>query len=184
MNKVDKPEAFDLDALRRGQTAGDDPLHKVEGERKAEISALARQIASQYAVANYSPSIVIGQLRFLEFLSLFGIALGVNFFVAVDPGAHFLDTSISAFVGSLLALLFMQASDCYHVSILRSPMGSMARVLGSWMASLGFVALTNFLFIDYDPNYRSILAAWFVLGAIYLLIERNLIGFEIGRAHV
>ncbi|MFN4207934.1 MAG: sugar transferase, partial [Agrobacterium albertimagni] len=181
MNKVDKPEAFDLDALRRSQTTGDDPLHKVEGERKAEISALARQIASQYAVANYSPSIVIGQLRFLEFVSLFGIALAANFFVAVDPGAHFLDTSISAFVGSLLALLFMQASDCYHVSILRSPMGSMARVLGSWMASLGLVALTNFLFIDYDPNYRSILAAWFVLGAFYLLIERNLIGFGIRR---
>lgn len=117
MNKVDKPEAFDLDALRRGQTVGDDPLHKVEGERKAEISALARQIASQYAVANYSPSIVIGQLRFLEFFSLFGIALGANFFFAFDPGAHFLDTSVSAFVGSLMALLFMQASDCYHVSI-------------------------------------------------------------------
>jgi len=181
MNKVDKPEAFDLDALRRGQTAGDDPLHKVEGERKAEISALARQIASQYAVANYSPSIVIGQLRFLEFFSLFGIALGANFFFAFDPGAHFLDTSVSAFVGSLMALLFMQASDCYHVSILRSPMGSMARVLGSWMASLGLVALTNFLFIDHDPNYRSILAAWFVLGAIYLLIERNLLGFGFRR---
>ncbi len=181
MNKVDKPEAFDLDALRRGQTTNDDPLHKVDGERKAEISALARQIASQYAVANYSPSIVIGQLRFLEFFSLFGIALGANFFIAADPGAHFLDTSVSAFVGALLALLFMQASDCYHVSILRSPMGSMARVLGSWMAALGLVALTNFLFIDHDPNYRSILAAWFVLGAIYLLIERNLIGFGFRR---
>jgi Undecaprenyl-phosphate glucose phosphotransferase len=181
MNKVDKPEAFDLDALRRGQTTNDAPLHKVDGERKAEISALARQIASQYAVANYSPSIVIGQLRFLEFFSLFGIALGANFFIAADPGAHFLDTSVSAFVGALLALLFMQASDCYHVSILRSPMGSMARVLGSWMAALGLVALTNFLFIDHDPNYRSILAAWFVLGAIYLLIERNLIGFGFRR---
>ncbi|MFL0694857.1 MAG: undecaprenyl-phosphate glucose phosphotransferase [Agrobacterium tumefaciens] len=181
MNKVDKPEAFDLDALRRGQTTNDEPLHKVDGQRKAEISALARQIASQYAVANYSPSIVIGQLRFLEFFSLFGIALGANFFIAADPGAHFLDTSVSAFVGALLALLFMQASDCYHVSILRSPMGSMARVLGSWMAALGLVALTNFLFIDHDPNYRSILAAWFVLGAIYLLIERNLIGFGFRR---
>ena len=180
MNKVDKPEAFDLDALRRGQTVGGDS-QKAEGERKAEVSALARQIASQYAIANYSPSIVIGQLRFLEFVSLFGIALGANFFVAVDPGAHFLDTSISALAGSLLALLFMQASDCYHVSILRSPMGSMARVLGSWMASLGLVALTNFLFIDHDPNYRSMLAVWFVAGAFYLLIERNLIGFGIRR---
>lgn len=180
MNKVDKPEAFDLDALRRGQTTGDQ-FNTIDGERKAEISALARQIAAQYAVANYSPAIVIGQLRFLEFFSLFGIALGANYFLAANAGAHFLTTSISGFVGALLAMLFMQASDCYHVSILRAPMRSMARVLGSWMASLGLVSLTNFLFIDFDPNYRSVLAAWFILGALYLLIERNLIGFGIRR---
>jgi Undecaprenyl-phosphate glucose phosphotransferase len=180
MNKVDKPEAFDLDALRRGQTNGDQ-FNTIDGERKAEISALARQIAAQYAVANYSPAIVIGQLRFLEFFSLFGIALGANYFLAANAGAHFLATSVSGFVGALLAMLFMQASDCYHVSILRAPMRSMARVLGSWMASLGLVSLTNFLFIDFDPNYRSVLAAWFILGALYLLIERNLIGFGIRR---
>ena len=46
MNKVDKPEAFDLDALRRGQTTVGAP-DNVGGERKAEISALARQIAGQ-----------------------------------------------------------------------------------------------------------------------------------------
>ncbi len=180
MNKVDKPEAFDLDALRRGQTTGDQ-FNSIDGERKAEISALARQIAAQYAVANYSPAIVIGQLRFLEFFSLFGIALGANYFLAANAGAHSLTTSVSGFVGALLAMLFMQASDCYHVSILRAPMRSMARVLGSWMASLGLVSLTNFLFIDFDPNYRSVLAAWFILGALYLLIERNLIGFGIRR---
>jgi len=180
MNKVDKPEAFDLDALRRGQTNGDQ-FNTIDGERKAEISALARQIAAQYAVANYSPAIVIGQLRFLEFFSLFGIALGANYFLAANAGAHFLTASVSGFVGALLAMLFMQASDCYHVSILRAPMRSMARVLGSWMASLGLVSLTNFLFIDFDPNYRSVLAAWFILGALYLLIERNLIGFGIRR---
>ncbi|MBC2773556.1 undecaprenyl-phosphate glucose phosphotransferase [Rhizobium sp. AQ_MP] len=180
MNKVDKPAAFDLDALRRGQTTGDQ-FSSIDGERKAEISALARQIAAQYAVANYSPSIVIGQLRFLEFFSLFAIALASNFVIASDPGAHFLDTSISGFIGCLIALLFMQGSDCYHVSILRSPMGSMARVLGSWMTAIGLVALANFLFVDHDPNYRGVLAAWFFFGALYLLIERNLIGFGIRR---
>ena len=180
MNKVDKPEAFDLDALRRGQTTVGAP-DNVGGERKAEISALARQIAGQYAMANYSPSIVIGQLRFLEFFSLLGIALATNYFLAEDPGAHFLDTSISGFAGALLALLLMQASDCYHVSILRSPMGSMARVLGSWMAALGVVALVNLLFVDHDPYYRGVLAAWFGVGAVYLLVERNLIGLAIRR---
>lgn len=180
MNKVDKPEAFDLDALRRGQTAGAS-TDQVGGERKAEISALARQIAGQYAMANYSPSIVIGQLRFLEFFSLLGIALATNYFIAQNPGEHLLDTGVSGFAGAVLALLFMQASDCYHVSILRSPMGSMARVLGSWMASVGLVALVNLLFVDHDPQYRSVLAAWFAFGALYLLVERNLIGFGIRR---
>lgn len=178
MNKVDKPKAFDLDALRRGQITGDQSP-QLDGQRKAEISALARQIAAQYAVANHSPSIVIGQLRFLEFFSLFGIALASNYILAANPGAHFLGTSISGFAGSLIALLFMQASDCYHVSVLRSPMRSMARVLGSWMASLGLVALANFLFVEHDPNYRGVLAVWFALGALYLLVERNLIGFGI-----
>jgi hypothetical protein len=110
MNKVDKPAAFDLDALRRGQTTAD-TSQKLDGEGNAEISALARQIAGQYAVVNYSPSIVIGQLRFLEFFSLLGIALATNFFLAQNPGGHFLDSGISGIVGALLALLFMQASD-------------------------------------------------------------------------
>ncbi len=180
MNKIDKSEAFDLDALRRGQTTGD-AAGSVGGERKAEISALARQIAGQYSMANYSPSIVIGQLRFLEFFSLLSIALATNFFLAEDPYAHLLDTGISGFAGALLALLFMQASDCYHVSILRSPMRSMARVIGSWMAAVGLVALFNLLFISFDGNYRIVLAAWFGVGTLYLLIERNLIGFGIRR---
>jgi Undecaprenyl-phosphate glucose phosphotransferase len=180
MNKVDKPEAFDLDALRRGQTTGV-TADSASAEPNPEISALARQIAGQYAKANYSPSIVIGQLRFLEFFSLLGIALATNYLLAQDPAAHFLDTGVGGIAGALLAVVLMQASDCYHVSILRSPMGSMARVLGSWMVSLGLVALITLLFVDYDQHYRSVLAAWFGAGALYLLIERNLIGLAIRR---
>ncbi|KQW30919.1 undecaprenyl-phosphate glucose phosphotransferase [Rhizobium sp. Root274] len=182
MNKVDKPDAFDLEALRRKPAMNADGTAPGPGsEPKAEVSALARQIASQYAVANYSPSIIIGQLRFLEFLSLFAIALAANYFMALEPGAHFVLSAISGFGGALLALTLMQASDCYHVSILRTPMRSIARVLISWTVAVALTSLATLLFGDFDVKYPSTLTVWFVVGGAFLVIERNLIGFAIRR---
>ncbi|KPF43127.1 undecaprenyl-phosphate glucose phosphotransferase [Rhizobium sp. AAP43] len=179
MNKIDKPDAFDLDAMRRGVADRASAASPPEG--KAEISDLARQIASQYAVANYSPSIVIGQLRFLEFFALFAIALGANYFVAEDPGGHFLAGLATGSGGALLALVLMQLSDCYHVSILRGPMRSMGRVLGSWTVAVAVLALANLFFAQNDSAFPSVLSAWYFIGAGYLIIERNLIGLAIRR---
>jgi Undecaprenyl-phosphate glucose phosphotransferase len=182
MNKVDKPDAFDLEALRRKPSVNADGTNPPRGsEPKAEVSALARQIASQYAVANYSPSIVIGQLRFLEFFSLFAIALAANYFMALEPGPHFVLSAVSGFGAALLALALMQASDCYHVSILRTPMRSIARVLISWTVAVALTSLATLLFGDFDVKYPSTLAVWFAVGGAFLVIERNLIGFAIRR---
>jgi Undecaprenyl-phosphate glucose phosphotransferase len=182
MNKVDKPDTFDLEALRRKPAVNADGTTPPPGsEPKAEVSALARQIASQYAVANYSPSIVIGQLRFLEFFSLFAIALAANYFMALEPGAHFLLSAVSGCGGALLALALMQASDCYHVSILRTPMRSIARVLISWTVAVALTSLATLLFGDFDVKYPSTLTVWFAVGGAFLVIERNLIGFAIRR---
>ncbi len=182
MNKVDKPDAFDLEALRRKPAMNADGTTPTPGsEPKAEVSALARQIAGQYAMANYSPSIIIGQLRFLEFFSLFAISLAANYFMAQEPGAHFLLSAVSGCGGALLALFLMQASDCYHVSILRTPMRSIARVLISWTVAVALASLATLLFGDFDVKYPSTLAVWFAVGGAFLVIERNLIGFAIRR---
>ncbi len=182
MNKVDKPDAFDLEALRRRPAMNADGTSQAPGsEPRAEVSALARQIASQYAVANYSPSIVIGQLRFLEFFSLFAISLAANYFMAQQPDAHFVLSAVSGAGAALLALLMMQASDCYHVSILRAPMRSIARVLISWTVAVALASLATLLFGDLDARYPSTLAVWFASGGAFLVIERNLIGFAIRR---
>ncbi|MDH4440112.1 MAG: undecaprenyl-phosphate glucose phosphotransferase [Rhizobium sp.] len=183
MNKVDKPDAFDLEALRRKQPAlnADGSAMPPGSEPKAEVSALARQIAGQYAIANYSPSIIIGQLRFLEFFSLFAISLAANFIMALEPGAHFLGSAVSGAGGALLAITLMQASDCYHVSILRTPMRSIARVLLSWTVAVALASLATLLFGDFDVKYPSTLAVWFAVGGAFLVIERNLIGFAIRR---
>ena len=57
----------------------------------------------------------------------------------------------------------------------------MGRVLASWMAAVAMTALVNLLFFTNDAHYRMVLAACFLLGAAYLFIERNLIGFAIRR---
>ncbi|CAH0340299.1 undecaprenyl-phosphate glucose phosphotransferase [Rhizobium sp. CECT 9324] len=182
MNKVDKPDAFDLGAMRqRASEAARDPDAAKGPTEPVEISALARQIAGQYSDVNYSPSIIIGQLRFLEFFSLFAIALAANFFFALEPYDHLMSSAVNGVVIAALALVLMQAADCYDVSIVRTPMRFMGRVLASWMAAVAMTALVNLLFLTNDAHYRTILAACFVLGAAYLFIERNLIGFGIRR---
>ncbi|UJW73283.1 undecaprenyl-phosphate glucose phosphotransferase [Rhizobium sp. SL42] len=182
MNKVDKPDAFDLGAMRqKASQATTDPDASPGPTEPVEISALARQIAGQYSDVNYSPTIIIGQLRFLEFFSLFAIALGANFFFALAPYDHLLGSAANGFISAALALVLMQAADCYDVSILRTPMRFMGRVLTSWMASVAMIALVNLLFFANDAHYRTVLAACFLLGAAYLFVERNLIGFAIRR---
>lgn len=179
MSKLESPGAFDLDALR--QADPERTQHTGSSAARVEVSELARQIAKQYAEANYSPAIVVGQLRFLEVIALFALALAVNFMIADAPLDHVMEGLAAAGGGSILALILMQATDCYHVSVLREPMRAMGRVLGSWTVSAATVTLLALFFGAQNAQFPSLLTAWFVVGAAYLLIERNLIGLAIRR---
>lgn len=179
MSKLETPGAFDLDALRRADPDGVNDTQSPGAP--VEVSELARQIARQYSEANYSPAIVVGQLRFLEVIALFALALAVNFTIADAPLGHVYEGLAAAIGGSVLALILMQFTDCYHVSVLREPMRSMGRVLGSWTVSAATITLLALFLGAQNVQFPSLLTAWFVVGAAYLLIERNLIGFAIRR---
>ncbi len=87
MNQMEKPEQFDIDALRRkvSESGDADPTSAPATGEEAEINPLAKQIATQFSEENYSPSIITGQLRLLELVSLFAIGLAVHYFLFNDP---------------------------------------------------------------------------------------------------
>lgn len=82
MNKLEKGDQFDVETLRK--QVSDVEARGDAGQEKpsdpTEINPYARQIAEQFRDGTNSPVIIIGQLRLLEFLALFAIALIVHYF--------------------------------------------------------------------------------------------------------
>ncbi|QLF70069.1 undecaprenyl-phosphate glucose phosphotransferase [Peteryoungia desertarenae] len=178
MNKAEKPEVFDISAMRRLAAEAHGTTSSSEA---TEINALAKQIAGQYKDANYSPTIVIGQLRLFEFLCILGLALASNFVIAANASQHLLGMFVAGVSGAGLAVLSLQIMDCYQVAILRTPLRSLGRILSAWTVALALVAVSIFLFMDESAGYRAVLAAWYGSTLLFLIAERTLIGYAIRR---
>ncbi|MDI6837985.1 MAG: undecaprenyl-phosphate glucose phosphotransferase, partial [Rhizobiaceae bacterium] len=71
---MEKHQQFDIDRLRRKVTQGSGGDATSAPEDNGSINALARQVANHLSEENYSPAIIIGQMRLFEFLCL--LALG------------------------------------------------------------------------------------------------------------
>ena len=82
MNKLEKSDQFDVEALRKQVSDIEvrDGTAQEKPSEPTEINPYARQIAEQFRDGPYSPAIIIGQLRLLEFLALFAIALIAHIF--------------------------------------------------------------------------------------------------------
>ncbi|WP_454287450.1 undecaprenyl-phosphate glucose phosphotransferase [Rhizobium arsenicireducens] len=183
MNQMEKPEKFDIEGLRRRLSEGTkaDKAGSPAGAEDAEMNPLAKQIARQFREENYSPSIVTGQLRLLEFVSLFGIGLAVHFFLLIDSSPRLLAELFLSLAGSSVAVLFLQISDGYQVSALRTPLRTLPRIAGSWTAATALIAVALFLFRPGGFDFRDWLVSWYGFGLAFLFVERNLVGFGIRR---
>ncbi len=181
MNQMEKHEQFDIDRLRRKITQGSGGDATSPPQEGGKINALARQVADHLSEGNYSPAIIIGQMRLFEFLSLLALGLGAFYFLAdASSPALWVDLAV-AVLASGATILMMQITDCYQVPALRAPLRSVPRIWGSWMAAAVLAALVLFLAGDHALASRGWLTVWFGIGSAFLLLERVLFGFQIRR---
>ena len=126
---------FDADALRR--KVSDLPAGDTE-DAPSVLNPFALQIASQFRDENTSPSLLIGQIRLLEFLSL--LALGLLAMVTLTaPDNAGLPTHFAiALLGALVSVIAMQAADTYQIPLLRIAARARRRVVVAWL--IGFAA--------------------------------------------
>ncbi|WP_147179390.1 MULTISPECIES: undecaprenyl-phosphate glucose phosphotransferase [Alphaproteobacteria] len=183
MKQTQKPEQFDIDALRRKVSESLDPITAAApGTREeAEINPLAKQIAKQFRDENYSPTIITGQLRLLEFAGLFVLGLAIHYFLFDNSVTRTLIDLMIALTGSILAVLFNQIADSYQISALRAPLRALPRTIGSWTVAAALVTLALFIFRPGGLDFRDWLVTWYGCGLAFLFIERNLVGFGIRR---
>ncbi|MGO4565028.1 undecaprenyl-phosphate glucose phosphotransferase [Rhizobium sp. 2YAF20] len=179
MTKIEKRDQFDVDSLRRqvAQVRAREAGETVEEDNG--INPFARQVADQLREGNYTPTMIIGQFRLFEFLSLVIISLGVfHLYVGFDAELFVVQASVASAV-SALSIAILQIGDGYRLMALRARMRFMPRIIMSWGVPIAILAAAATLFGAGNVYSLPMLGVWFLVGAAFLVIERVLFAISI-----
>ncbi|MDW9635746.1 undecaprenyl-phosphate glucose phosphotransferase [Sinorhizobium meliloti] len=181
MNQFDRPETFDPEALRKKVSE----IRKTTTEQKdgtrgnAGLNPLAKQIALQFRADTYTPAMITGLIRLLDFCALFAIGYGINA-QYVAPTLEQLPVYLLMLAGGpALAVAAMQVADAYQVPALRAWLRMTPRVLGAWTAAFDAIALGLFFLKSGHLYSRFWIGAWFLAGGFFLVAERAFIAYSI-----
>jgi Undecaprenyl-phosphate glucose phosphotransferase len=142
------------------------------GERRRRLSQAAITVASQKVRPAYSPIVIAGAVRLVDFvlLSLVGVAL---YFSYVVPRSGLRWEYISAILAvNVAAVICFQAADIYQVQVFRGQLRQMTRMISSWaFVFLLFIGVSFFAKLGGEIS-RLWLAAFFLAGLAVLMSER------------
>ncbi|MDM9629296.1 undecaprenyl-phosphate glucose phosphotransferase [Rhizobium sp. S152] len=180
MNKAEKNDQFDLEALRK-QVSDISRRGEVGGEPTSgePINAYARQIAAQFSDGTRSPSILIGQFRLFEFLSQMVIGLLAFLVWPGDGSEAFSHRLLTAALIAGLLVIALQTIDTYSIPALRTRAHLLPRVFFGWAGV--FVGVTGTIAVFKGLSWSQAQAdlAWFCAGALFLLGSRFLVAYGI-----
>ncbi|WP_028746186.1 undecaprenyl-phosphate glucose phosphotransferase [Rhizobium mesoamericanum] len=181
MNKAERSDQFDLEALRKQVSDINRPSEDTDERAQSPepINSYARQIAEQFSVGNRSPAIIIGQFRLFEFASQFLIGLLVFFFWPGNGLETLLARGFAAAIVAALLICGLQTTDTYTIPALRSRLRLLPRVLAVWGSVFVIVTGANALAGNVSSAEMPVFVAWFVIGAVFLLASRFLMAYGI-----
>jgi Undecaprenyl-phosphate glucose phosphotransferase len=141
-------------------------------ERRRRLSQVALAVANQKVRRAYSPVVIAGIVRLVDFilLSLGGIALYLGYVVPLS-GFHW--EYVAAIFGmTATAVICFQAADIYQVQVFRGQLRQMTRMISSWaFVFLLFIGASFFAKLGGEIS-RLWLSAFFFVGLAALIAER------------
>src|ERR1700761_3618592 len=141
-------------------------------ERRRRLSPAALAVTNQKVRRAYSPIVIAGVVRVIDFgmLSAIGVAL---YFAYVVPLSNFNWDYVGAiFAMSAAAVVCFQASDIYQVQVFRGQLRQMTRMISSWAFVFLLFIGVSFLAKLGSEISRVWLSAFFFTGLAALIIER------------
>jgi Undecaprenyl-phosphate glucose phosphotransferase len=138
-----------------------------------KLSAAALAVAAQRFQPAYSPIVVAGFVRVIEFLlvALVGLAL---YFWYVVPVVGFARYYVFAIVGiSLLSMLAFQVADIYQIQAFRGHEKQYMRLASAWSVVFLLTIAISFFAKAGDQFSRVWLGSFYVVGLITLLAFRR-----------
>jgi Undecaprenyl-phosphate glucose phosphotransferase len=158
---------FDTRSMMTGTAAATKPADA------RPLSPVAKAIAEQPLSAAYSPIVLAGLVRVIEFalVLLTGAAVYVAYVVPIDGFAwHYLGAIVAI---AMLATLSFQAADIYQVQAFRGYEKQYFRLASAW--SVVFLIVIGFSFFAKagDQYSRIWLGTFYVVGLIVLIAFRR-----------
>jgi Undecaprenyl-phosphate glucose phosphotransferase len=152
--------------------AAEDAAADRPAERRRKLSPAALAVTNQKVKRAYSPIVIAGVVRLIDFalLSVVGIALYL-FYVMPLAGFHW--EYVAAIVGmTVTAVVCFQAADIYQVQIFRGQLRQMTRMISSWaLVFLLFIGVSFFARLGGEVS-RLWLSSFFLVGLAALIAER------------
>ncbi len=159
-----------LDAAATAAMASTAPI-----ERRRRLTPAALAVTNQKVSRAYSPIVIAGAVRLVDFvmLSLIGIALYFTYVVRLT-GFHW--EFVAAIFGmTATAVICFQAADIYQVQVFRGQLRQMTRMISSWtFVFLLFIGASFIVKLGSEIS-RVWLTAFFFAGLTALITERAIL---------
>jgi Undecaprenyl-phosphate glucose phosphotransferase len=141
--------------------------------RPPTLSPAAMEVAARYAPPGYSPIVVAGTVRLIEFalVAVVGLAVYVAY---VLPSDGFEWYYVGAIVGiSVLSMIAFQVADIYQIQAFRGHEKQYMRLASAW--SVVFLIAIGFSFFAKagDQFSRVWLGGFYVAGLVVLIVFRR-----------
>src|SRR5215218_2054642 len=141
-------------------------------ERRRRLTPAALAVTNQKVSRAYSPIVIAGAVRLIDFvmLSLIGIALYFAYVVRLS-GFHW-EFIAAIFAITATAVICFQAADIYEVQVFRGQLRQMTRMISSWaFVFLLFIGASFIVKLGSEIS-RLWLTAFFVVGIASLIAQR------------
>lgn len=141
-------------------------------ERRRRLSAAALQVTNQKVRPAYSPIVIAGVVRLIDFLLIatIGIALYLGYVKRMDAFNWSYIAAILAM--TVVAIACFQAADIYEVQVFRGQLRQMTRMMSSWAFVFLLFTGASFLLKLGGEVSRVWLLAFFFVGLAALMISR------------
>jgi Undecaprenyl-phosphate glucose phosphotransferase len=164
-----------LDAAETAAATATDGADQLPVERRRRLSQAALAVANQKVRPAYSPIVIAGVVRIIDFalLSLVGIALYVGYVVRL-AGFHW-EYVAAILAMTAVAVICFEAADIYQVQAFRGQLRQMRRMISSWAFVFLLFIGASFLAKLGNEISRLWLSAFFFIGLAVLTAERSLL---------
>ncbi len=141
-------------------------------ERRKRLSPAALAVANQKVRSAYSPAVITGAVRSVDFVVIAAVGIAL-YFAYVTPIDGFNWRYIAVIFGvAAAAVIGFQAADIYDVQIFRKQLRQMTRMISAWIVVfLLFMGVSFFAKLGGAVS-RVWLGAFFLIGIGVLLLGR------------